>query len=284
MEFKNLSDLLTKFKDEKTCIEYLAAQRWGNAIPICPYCKGVGAYNIEDGKRYKCKNTVCLKKFSIKVGTIFEGSNISLRTWFGAMYLITTQKKGISSQKLHLDLGITQKTAWFLIHRIRELIKDKDSTRLQEPPDENEISNSAKNLNENKSTENISVKIKKNILEVSGNLEKDNKIHKAKRTIKFAECLQPNFYEKVEGGVITYSDKWTGDNGTIDINKNIQFGLGSISNNINGDVHPNSFEDSTNLPKQVTQNIIIREENEKLDLNVKELNDMIKFVKLLSAN
>lgn len=121
---KNLKDLMTKFKDEQACRDYLVKQRW-NGVPECPYCGCRESYKIENGKRFKCANRKCWKKYSVTVGTIFEASNIPLSTWFPAVYLVTSHKKGISSVQLAKHLGITQKSAWFVIMRIRESLREK---------------------------------------------------------------------------------------------------------------------------------------------------------------
>ena len=120
---------MTKFKNEQVCRDYLVQQRW-NGKPVCPYCGDERSYIIEGGKRFKCGNKECYKKYSVTVGTIFEASNIPLSTWFAAMYIITAHKKGISSVQLAKDLGVTQKTAWFILHRIRESLKAKGSELL----------------------------------------------------------------------------------------------------------------------------------------------------------
>lgn len=120
--FKTLPQLFDYFKDERTCLDYLEQQRWAGNV-TCPFCGSEKPYNTDRG--YKCRNKDCHKKFTAKVGTIYENSKISLRTWFGAIYLCTAHKKGISSCQLARDLGITQKTAWFVLHRIREMLKEK---------------------------------------------------------------------------------------------------------------------------------------------------------------
>lgn len=127
---KNLQDLMTKFQDEAACREFLIQQRW-NGVPECPYCGCRKSYKIEAGKRFKCANSACYKKYSVTVGTIFEASNIALKTWFAAMYLITAHKRGISSVQLAKDLGVTQKTAWFMLHRIRESLREKAPMLLE---------------------------------------------------------------------------------------------------------------------------------------------------------
>ena len=129
MNFKSLPQLLDFFKEENTCIEYYEQIRWdGN--PVCPHCDSERVYKTNRG--YKCANPECYKKFTVKVGTIFENSKISFRIWFASIWLATSHKKGISSVQLALDLGLTQKTAWFVLHRIREMLKDKAPQMLGE--------------------------------------------------------------------------------------------------------------------------------------------------------
>jgi len=127
--FNNLRELILSMPTEETCREYLAQQRW-NGKPVCPHCGSGRVYSIEKGKRYKCGNSECYKKFSVTVGTVFEASNIALVKWFTAIYLITAHKKGISSYQLGKDIGVSQKCGWFMLHRIRELMRVKDDIKL----------------------------------------------------------------------------------------------------------------------------------------------------------
>jgi len=122
MNFNNLTECLDFFKDEEVCIAYLEQQRW-HGTPACPFCGVINPYRTNRG--FKCREKLCGKKFTVKVGTIYENSKISLRNWFAANYLLLSSKKGISSLQLHRQLGITQKTAWFVLHRLREMLKDK---------------------------------------------------------------------------------------------------------------------------------------------------------------
>ncbi len=125
----NLKELIKMYSDEKVCIAALVEQRWGG-VPECPYCGCKKSYNIEDGMRFKCADKTCHKKYSVTVGTVFQATKIPLTTWFPAMYLIMSHKKGISSVQLAKDMGVTQKTAWFMLMRIREFLKDKSSNLL----------------------------------------------------------------------------------------------------------------------------------------------------------
>lgn len=129
MKFKSLLHLLEFFKDDHTCIEHYEQIRWGNE-PACPHCGSLKPYKTNRG--YKCSDKECHKKFTVKVGTIFENSKIPFRVWFAAIWLATEHKKGISSVQLAIDLGITQKTAWFVLHRIREMLRDKAPQMLGE--------------------------------------------------------------------------------------------------------------------------------------------------------
>lgn len=117
MDELRLKNFYQRFPNEEACIEYLAQMRWPEQR-ACPHCGSVKTYSFKNGKKlFKCSD--CHKQFSVKVGTIFTDSHIPLQTWFLAVYLLTTQKKGISSIRLAEYLEVTQKTAWFMLHRIR---------------------------------------------------------------------------------------------------------------------------------------------------------------------
>jgi transposase-like protein len=119
-QFKNLATLKDYFTSETKCRKYLELARWGKSCVACPHCGSTGFYTLKDGKNYKCKD--CAKRFNVLTKTVMENTKISLIIWFQAMYLMTSHKKGISSVQLGKDLGIAQKNAWYLAHRIRSLI------------------------------------------------------------------------------------------------------------------------------------------------------------------
>jgi len=115
-EAVNLIEFQQHFKDEQACADYLASARW-NEKPVCPHCEHEGVYHIKTRNIYKCKK--CRKQFSVRTGTIFEESRLPLQKWFLAIYLLTSMKKGIPSTQMAKYLGITQKSAWFMLQRIR---------------------------------------------------------------------------------------------------------------------------------------------------------------------
>ena len=114
--FDSLFDLMDAFPDEQACVDHLRSIRWRDG-EFCPHCGGTRIYHFSDRKTFKCGD--CRKRFSIKVGTIFEDTKLPLRKWFMAVWLITNHPKGIASVTLAKDLKITQKSAWFMLHRLR---------------------------------------------------------------------------------------------------------------------------------------------------------------------
>lgn len=115
-QFKTLSDLMIAFSDPQKAIDHFKSIRWRNGA-FCPHCGHAKVYDLARKNMYRCAD--CRKNFSITVGTVFENSKLPLRVWFGAIWLITNHKKGIASTTLATDLGITQKSAWFVLHRLR---------------------------------------------------------------------------------------------------------------------------------------------------------------------
>lgn len=125
-EFSSLAALTGKIRSEQDAINYFTAIRWRNG-GFCPYCGSTKVYHFSDNRTHKCGD--CRQRFSIKVGSIFEDSKIPLRKWLIAIWLLTSHKKGIASTQLARDIGVTQKTAWFMAHRIRHAKATKSYNR-----------------------------------------------------------------------------------------------------------------------------------------------------------
>lgn len=133
LPFKTLPDLLNHFNSEEKCRDFLEKMRWPEGNIKCPYCGCGNSYRCSDMKNYKCRRKECKYRFSVTVGTMMEKSRIPLQKWFAAAWLVTNHKKGISSCQLARDLGIGQKAAWFLIHRVREMVIEKAPDLLDSP-------------------------------------------------------------------------------------------------------------------------------------------------------
>lgn len=124
MNFKNLIEVSDYFSDDKNCIEFLESVRWQNGEVCCVFCNNDKTYKLPSVRaHYKC--SLCKRMFSVIKRTIFEKSQIPLQKWFLAIYFITSHKKGISSCQLAKNLGVTQKSAWFMAQRIRFALKLK---------------------------------------------------------------------------------------------------------------------------------------------------------------
>jgi transposase-like protein len=124
---KTLQQAIQLFTDEQVCIDAVASLRWPDG-PKCPRCSTKEPYYLASQKRWKCRS--CRKQFSVKVGTIFEDSPISLQKWLPALWMLVNDKNGVSSYELHRALGISQKSAWFLLHRLRLVLKNKSVAKL----------------------------------------------------------------------------------------------------------------------------------------------------------
>lgn len=124
---KTLQQAIRYFSDEQVCIDAVAALRWPNG-PTCPKCNHIEHYYLATQKRWKCKK--CAKQFSVKVGTIFEDSPITLDKWLIALWMLVNCKNGISSYEVHRALGITQKSAWFVLHRLRLALQESSLMKM----------------------------------------------------------------------------------------------------------------------------------------------------------
>lgn len=116
-EPKTLMEAVRYFSDPAVCLEYMKRIKWPDGKPVCPKCASDNIGAITTRAIWKCR--ACKKQFSAKVDTIFEGSQLGLDKWFVAVWMEANCKNGVSSLELHLALGVTQKTAWFMGHRIR---------------------------------------------------------------------------------------------------------------------------------------------------------------------
>jgi transposase-like protein len=131
IEFKNLRDLEKSLKNEKTCRAFFEQTRWEGQV-ACPHCGGAKIYTLKPNAKnnnYKC--AYCLKKFNCLTGTIFHGTQLPMMLWFKAMFLFGTLSKGLSSPDLANALGVTVKTAWYMMHRLREMLKTNAPEMLE---------------------------------------------------------------------------------------------------------------------------------------------------------
>lgn len=146
MEPTSLLDAVRYFSDLDVCNAYMRKIKWPDGNPTCPKCGSENIGEITTRSMLKCR--ACKKQFSYKVGTIFEDSPLGLDKWFVAVWAIANAKNGISSHELGRSLGVTQKTAWFMLHRIREAMRSGTFRKLSGTieSDETFIGGEARNM------------------------------------------------------------------------------------------------------------------------------------------
>src|SRR5271154_1045770 len=129
-EPKTLQGAIIYFADANNCREYLMARRWPDGVVVCPTCGSDKVSFVVSRGLWQCRTRHAKSQFSIKVGTIFEDSAIGLDKWLCAMWMLANCKNGISSYEIHRATGISQKSAWFVLHRIRVALRGDDTDKL----------------------------------------------------------------------------------------------------------------------------------------------------------
>lgn len=211
--FKNLKELINEFQDEGKCRAYLEHLRW-NDKPKCPVCGNEdNIYRLKDGKTLKCGNNKCYKRFTVTMGTYMESSKIKLSSWFMAFYICGAHKKGVSSVQLAKDIGVTQKTAWFMLHRIREGWKEKDPKLFTGTveSDETFIGGKNKNRHSNKKIQNAQGRSFKDKVAVMGLIERESKtVRTFIITNTRAEAMEPILLNNIAPESTLMTDEWWG--------------------------------------------------------------------------
>ena len=254
LTFKNLPEYLDYFKDEKSCIAHLEQSRW-NGNPVCPHCGKDKPYRTATRSRkpelqgtfdFKCSSKDCKKVFTVISGTFMESTKIkSYRTWFAAIYLVTAHKKGISSLQLSRDLGITQKTAWFMLHRIRAMMGFDTTNTLKLKGeielDETFVGGKNKNRHADKKFEGTQGRSTVDKTAVFGLMEREGQLITEVVTDTKAITLKPIVKRLVEKGALVFTDEWGAYNG---LGKDFKHEV--VKHNegqyVNGRAHTNTLE------------------------------------------
>jgi transposase-like protein len=208
-EPKTLQEAIVYFSNPDNCIDYLAIRRWPNGTVTCPTC---GSEKVKfNAKRriWQCSVHHPMRQFSIKIGTVMEDSPIGLDKWMMATWMVTNCKNGVSSYEIARDVKVTQKSAWFMLHRIRLAMQDDFfGSKLggEVEVDETFIGGKARNMHVSERKRRITGTGTKDKTAVMGILERGGKVRATVISSRKKKELQAEVYKHVEAGAALYSD------------------------------------------------------------------------------
>jgi transposase-like protein len=202
----NLLEAIRYFSDLDVCTDFVAGLRWPNG-PICPKCGGTEYSYLTTRRLWKCK--ACNKQYSVKVGTIFEDSPLGLDKWLPAVWLVANSKNGISSHELGRALGVTQKSAWFMLHRVRLAMQREsfDKADGEVEVDETFIGGKARNMHKHIRKQKISGRGTAGKTIVAGVLERGGTVRASIIEGVDRGTMESHVQEHVAKGARVYTDQ-----------------------------------------------------------------------------
>lgn len=281
---QTLQQAILYFANLDIATEFVKALRWPSGV-TCPHCQSTAYSYISTRRIWKCKT--CRKQYSVKVGTIFEDSPLGLDKWLPAVWLIANAKNGISSCEIARSLGVTQKTAWFMLHRIRLAMQNGSFEKMsgEVEADETYIGGKAGNMHEWKRETRRDKAIVFGLLERHGGRVKTKVIENTKK-----ETLEKAIGENVERGAMVYTDEFPSY-------RNIEPDFGHMVINhaeryVSGRVHTNGIENFWSLFDRSMLGTYTHCESfhlfryldeQSFRFNERKTNDAVRFVKVISA-
>jgi transposase-like protein len=287
-----LQQAIIYFKDYENCHNLMVQLRWPDGKVTCPYCGSEKVTYLAKARVWKCYSKHPRPRFSLKTGTIFEDSPIGLDKWLTALWLVVNCKNGISSMEMHRDLGVTQKTAWFMNHRLRAALNEGGFTLSGEVEvDETFIGGKARNMHIATRKRRITGTGGKDKTIVFGMVERGGKVKTKVVESRKRDSLQPEIRKHVEAGSALYSDALLsyrgleGDYAHQVIDHAVAY--------VDGKIHTNSMENYWSLLKRGISGTYVSVEPFHLFRyldeqsfrynNRKEMNDAGRFVLALSG-
>ena len=249
-EPKSLQEAIVYFSNPDNCIDYLAVRRWPNGV-ICPGCGSDKVSFNATRRTWKCSKHHARREFSVKVGSVCEDSAIGLDKWLTALWLLSNCKNGISSCELARDLNVTQKSAWFILHRIRLALQDESfGSKLggEVEVDETFIGGKARNMHIDKRERRITGTGGKDKTIVFGALERGGKVRTMVVADRKKSALQARVKEHVEVGAALYSDALQSYDGLAQ--EYAHKVIDHAEKYVDGQVHTNGLENFWSLLKR----------------------------------
>ena len=248
--FKTLQEAVIHFADFENCKALMMKLRWADGVVKCPRCGSAHVVYLAKNRVWKCYGKHERPTFSLKTGTIFEDSPLGLEKWLPALWLVVNCKNGISSCETARDLGVTQKTAWFMNHRLRFALTDGGSGLLsgEVEADETFIGGKARNMHAGKRALKITGTGGKDKTAVMGILERGGKVRTTVIPNRRKKALQAEVRKHVEAGSALYTDALlsyeglAGDYAHQVVDHAVQY--------VDGKVHTNGLENFWRLLKR----------------------------------
>jgi transposase-like protein len=208
---KTLQESIIFFANPDNCIAYMVAQRWPDGVVVCPTCGRNDVSWLANQKKWQCKSSHTKRQFTVKVGTIFEDSPLGLDKWLMATWMLTNCKNGVSSYEVARDLGITQKSAWFMLHRIRVAMGDDDGSKLggngPVECDETFVGGKVKNMHKSKRIKGLNYSAGNGKTIVMGMLERGGKVRAGVIKDRKSPTMKPALHNNVEAGSHIITDE-----------------------------------------------------------------------------
>jgi transposase-like protein len=245
---KTLQNAIIYFSDPDRCFQYALNLRWPNGVVSCPRCGSEKHSFVKTRRIWFCAG--CKRQFSLKVGTIFEDSPLGLDKWMCAYWMLCNCKNGISSCEIASALGITQKSAWFMMHRIRKTLHGDSAIKFsgEVEADETFIGGKARNMHIGKCQRRITGTGTKDKIAVMGILERGGQVHTTVIPNRKRVALQTEVRKHVEAGAALYTDALLSYNGLASdyahqvVDHAVEY--------VNGRIHTNGLENFWSLLKR----------------------------------
>jgi len=243
---KTLQQAIQYFSDYENCRSFMVSVRWPDGKVRCPNCGSEKVGYLEKARVYRCYGDHAKQKFSLKVGTIFEDSPIGLDKWLPAVWLLVTCKNGISSYEISRDLGVTQKTAWFMLHRIRLAMQCGSFVKLggnggEVEVDETYIGGKARNMH-------AKVRRRRNVKDIGaksmvmGAIERGGKVYAQVVPNRKKETIKDVIFPMIEQGTTVYTDEFPA---YVYATKDVEFEhkvINHLEKYVDGNIHTNGIE------------------------------------------
>ncbi len=293
---KTLQQAIQFFSEYENCRRFMIAVRWEDGTVRCPLCGSEKVTYLENARVYLCYGKHPRQKFSLKVGTVFEDSPIGLDKWLPAVWLLTNCRNGVSSYELHRAIGVTQKSAWFMLHRIREAMRTNSFVKLgSEGPievDETFVGGNIKNMHKDRK---VRYQQKRGVFGkaiVMGMLERDTRKVRARviPNVK-RETLQNEILNEIDHNATVYTDSAVGYD-DLALKGFVHETVNHLQEYVKGEVHTQGIENFWSLLKRSLKGTYVAVEPFHLDRYVTEqmfrfnnrkgLNDYDRFAQAVS--